>query len=328
MKKSPSLRSFIAYRLGAASLAYYIKSKNLKRRLALRTGNAIDKIGDCIIYANDDACQNGGLCDCLHGMVSAYYIAKQYDNPFKICFTAPFHLDEYLLPNLFDWRIESDEIDYQSCIVRNVPMMLSRFHATWAEERAFHYRYLCQIARYKGTKLLYSNAHLVGEVEFCHLFSELFKPSSKLQEQIDSHLAIIGNPYIGASFRFRNLLGDFFEPGSSPLNPDEQAELIQRSTSQIETLHQSYPKHRIFVASDSVRFCSSLQSLPYVYCIQGSRGHIAYQAADSIMSSFVDLFLLSKSEVNNLFITDKLYHSGFAMTASFVGNVPYRELYF
>jgi len=324
----PSLRSFIAYRLGAARWVYSVKDRKLKQILAKRTNERNKYLADCIIAVNDEAYQNGGLCDCLHGIVSAYYVAKKQNRQFRICFTHPFHLSDYLLPNLTDWRIESEDIDYQSSRVRNVPMMLGRFHATWAEERAFHLRYLTQIAEQSGSTLLYTNAHLVGEREFSALFTELFRPSVALQQQIDYHLTQIGGPYIGASFRFRNLLGDVSEPDSSPTTRQEQEALIRRSIAQIESLHTENPNFRIFVASDSSNFCASLQSLPYVYCVQGHRGHISYQGTESVMSAFIDLFILSKSEGNTLFISDQLYRSGFAMTASFIGNISYQERHY
>lgn len=326
MLTKSSIRSMVAYRLGAASLVYRYKSWKLSRLITSRFGNASKRQGDYLIAANDEICQNGGLCDCLHGLVSAYYVAKKYNNQFRIVFSVPFSLTDYLLPNQFDWRIDTDMIDYRSCFVYHVPMMLGRFHATWAEERSFHYRYLCRVARRKGTKLLYSNAHLVGEEEFSQLFSELFRPSPELQSQIDFHLSQIEGPFLGASFRFRNLLGDCIEPDSQPLSQQEQSDLMQRSIRQIEALHSAHPTHSILVTSDSAKFCSSILSLPYVYCIQGVRGHVSYQGKDVGKSSFIDLFLLSKSDENTLFITDRLYHSGFAQTASFIGNVPYRVI--
>ncbi len=324
----PSFRSLLAYRLGAASVVYAYKSHKLRHKLASNgNGSPID-MGDTIIAANDDTCVNGGLCDCLHGIVSAYYVAKLCKNQFRILFTAPFQLSEYLLPNIVDWSIDSNDIEYRSCRVSHVPMMLGRFHATWAEERAFHYRYLCQLARQRGTKLLYTNAHLTGESEFSMLFSELFRPSKKLQEMIDYQLSQIGGSFVGASFRFRNLLGDFSEPNSLPLNSKEKSDLLERCIRQIEILHLKYPIQRILVTSDSSQFCSFAKSLPYVYCVQGYRGHVAYQGNEAVMCSFLDLFLLSKSEGNTLYISEQLYRSGFAETASFIGNLPYREIRF
>lgn len=326
--EKPSLRSFIAYHLGAAGFVYAYKSHILKRKLVSRAYSFPPDLGNTLIAVNDEICQNGGLCDCLHGIVSAYYVAKECNNQFRLCFTDPFQLSDYLLPNLVDWQIGSGVMDYRSCRVAHVPMMLGRFHATWAEERSFHFKYLCQFARQKGTKLLYTNAHLVGESEFSMLFSDLFKPSPKLQEQIDFHLSKIGGTFIGASFRFRNLLGDFFEPDSLPLNPKEKSDLLLRSIRQIEALHIAHPMQKILVTADSSQFCNLAQSLPYVYCVQGVRGHVAYQGDDAVLCSFLDLFLLSKSQDNTLFVSELLYRSGFAMTASFIGNVPYREIRF
>lgn len=326
--RTPSLSCIIAYRLGAARWVYSHRSHKLRQHLLSSTGQSERPMTDCVIAANTRDYQNGGLCDCLHGIISLYYIAKAQHRQFKILFTHPFQLTDYLQPKDFDWRIEPTDIDYHTCLVRTVPMMLGRFHATWEEERAYHHKYLTQIVSQPGAQLIFTNAHLVGWQEYSHLFSELFQPTPQLQEQIDYHLAQIGRPYIGASFRFRNLLGDVSEPGSFPQSSQMQADLICRSIAQIEMLHAADPSKTIFVASDSAKFCASLQSLPYVYCIQGVRGHVAYQGTDTVMSTFLDLFLLSRSDGNTLFMTGQMYRSGFAMTASFIGNKSYHEQYF
>lgn len=324
--RKPSFLSVIAYKLGVAQWVYYYKSQKLRSKLLARPASATDATADYLIAANDEACQNGGLCDILHGIVSSYYVAKQGNRSFRISAPFPFQLSDYLIPNQVDWRINPEEIDYSSVHIRNVPMMLGRFHATWAEEQAFHLKYLTQLAKQRGAILLYTNAHLVGGSEFSALFSELFMPADALQKQIDYHLSQIGDTYIGASFRFRNLLSDCYEPESLPLAPQEQSTLIRRSISQIEQLHLTVPSHKILVTSDSSKFCHALRSLPYVYCIDSPRGHVSFRGEDAVMSAFIDLYLLSKSAGNTLFLTDQLYHSGFAMTASFIGNIPYREL--
>lgn len=323
-----SFRSFIAYRLGAARWVYQYKSFVLKWILSLRPQGEVLPLEDSIIAANDADCQNGGLCDCLHGIISAYYIAKKEKRHFRICFSYPFLLSDYLVPNQTEWRIDPEAIDYRSCRIRHVPMMLGRFHATWAEERAFHLRYLTKVARHRGTTLLFTNAHLLGEQEFSLHFRELFRPSSALQEQIDLHLSHIGSSYLGATFRFRNLLSDFYEANSSPASSSVQENIIYRSIEQIELLHRKEPLKKILVTSDSQKFCASLAHLPYVYVISGSRLNISIPEPGSAMNSFLELMLLSKSVGNRLYVTDGMYRSSFAQTASFIGNLPYQEICF
>lgn len=327
MSKS-SLRSIIAYRLGAVKWVYLYKSLKLKQKLIKRPFNQNKPIEEGLIVANDEVCQNGGLCDCLHGIVSAYYIAKKENRPFYIRFSYPFQLTDYLFPNQIDWRIDPEEIDYRSCRILHVPMMLGRFHATWAEERAFHLKYLTHIARHRGPTLLFTNAHLLGELEFSQHFNELFRPSPALQEQIDFHLSLIGGPYLGASFRFRNLLGDFYEADSLPATPVKQESLIHRGIEQIELLHREEPLKKILVTSDSQKFCTSLSHLPYVYVLSGSRLNIATPDNASAMTSFLELMLLTRSIGNKLYVTDGLYRSNFTQTASFIGNLPYQEICF
>ena len=323
-----SFRSFIAYRLGVAGYIYLYKSHKLKQKFVTRTNKQKNPVEEGLIAANNAVCQNGGLCDCLHGIISAYYIAKKENRPFRISFTCPFRLTDFFVPNQIEWRIDPEEIDYRSCRIRHVPMMLGRFHATWAEERAFHLRHLTHIARHRGPVLLFTNAHLLGEQEFSQYFNELFRPSPALQEHIDLHLSHIGGSYLGATFRFRNLLGDFHEANSLPASTAEQKSLILRSIAQIELLHRENPSKKIIVTSDSQKFCESLSHLSYVYVIPGSRLNITTPDTSSAMNSFLELMLLSRSVGNRLYVTEGMYRSNFAQTASFIGNLPYLEIRF
>lgn len=326
--KYSSVQSFLAYKLGLAGLLYFVKGNMLKRSYPLVSYSQVTITTNTVIAVNDSKSQNGGLCDMLHGIISSYYVAKLLGNDFRILFSDPFLLTDYLIPNQVDWTVDKASLDYHSSRVRCVPMMLGRFHSTWAEERAFHLRYMLQQAKYSGVKIFYTNAHLLGEGEFSQLFKELFQPTQALQRQIDQHMSCLGREYVGASFRFRNFLGDFDDGDSVPGMPDEQARLIKKCIDQIEQLHSENPTRKIFVTSDSVKFCSALQTLSYVYTIQEQRVHIATHGAASAMSTFVDLMLLSKSLGNRLYITQGMYRSSFSQTASFIGNIPYREISF
>lgn len=326
--KYSSVQSFLAYRLGVAGLLYFLKGYIIKRSYSFASYSQGAAKQNTVIAVNDSKSQNGGLCDMLHGIVSSYYVAKLSGSEFRIVFSDPFLLTDYLIPNQIDWKFDEAFLDYHTSRVRCVPMMLGRFHSTWAEERAFHLKYMFRQAKHSGVKIFYTNAHLLGENEFSQHFKELFRPSQALQEQIDRHLSCLGREYVGASFRFRNFLGDFKDGDSVPGMPDEQNRLIRKCIDQIELLHRENPTRKIFVTSDSVRFCSALQTLSYVYTIQEQRGHIATHGAASAMSTFVDLMLLSKSLGNRLYITQDMYRSGFSQTASFIGNIPYREIDF
>ena len=63
----------------------------------------------CLFDGRIDHC---GMTDRLRGIVSAYDVAKQLGYDFRIWFVNPFRLEDYLLPNEVDWRIDESEISY------------------------------------------------------------------------------------------------------------------------------------------------------------------------------------------------------------------------
>jgi hypothetical protein len=46
----------------------------------------------------------------IRGMVSMYKISKMLNVNFRICFTVPFCLDEYLTPNRYNWLMPASDI--------------------------------------------------------------------------------------------------------------------------------------------------------------------------------------------------------------------------
>lgn len=68
---------------------------------------------------------SGGLSDRLRGIVSIYAECKKQRLPFRIVFE-PLHLEDYLLPNKYDWRISKEEICWDS--QRVYPCVLLTYH--------------------------------------------------------------------------------------------------------------------------------------------------------------------------------------------------------
>lgn len=58
--------------------------------------------------------KSGGLADRLKGMVSVYKACAETGRPFRISHTIPFELEQYLQPNVYDWRINSSDICYKN----------------------------------------------------------------------------------------------------------------------------------------------------------------------------------------------------------------------
>jgi len=167
---------------------------------------------------------SGGLSDRLRGITSIYGECKRKNLPFKIVFE-PLHLQDYLVPNQYDWQIEAKNICWDSkkvypCTLLTYNNNLENSAQINAQKKILQY-YLNK--SYKQIHI-YSNM-AIADNDFSVLFNELFRPSERLQNQIDYHLRKLGGEkkYISLTFRFRQLLGDFKEGGD--ILPESEREL-------------------------------------------------------------------------------------------------------
>lgn len=136
--------------------------------------------------------------------------------PFKIVFE-PLHLEDYLAPNEYDWRIGEDEIDWD--LAKSYPCVLLTYHND-PHNRWQHFvqsTVLRSYFRKHCTQLHVFTNMIPSDEEYRTLFHELFKPADDLQQLIGYHLEKLGGKgnYISCTFRFRQLLGDFKEGGAT-----------------------------------------------------------------------------------------------------------------
>jgi hypothetical protein len=270
----------------------------------------------------------GGLSDRLRAIASIYKLCKELNLEFKINFTRPFNLNEYLLPNIYDWNILPNEICYNKeqvniCFIYTFP---DRFHDQTAQE--FWARYFLK-ENYKQTHI-YTNAN-IAEKEYAILFRELFRPAPELEALIDYNVRILvggGGAFISVAFRFEQLLGDFKEPDTSHhVLPDNEKEiLIDKCIDHLKDIYNENDCGKVLVTSDSVSFLEETKRLPFVYVIPGDVRHIdAVQntSKDADLKVFLDYFVLSRSKKVYLVIEGKMYHSGFSYRAALMNNVPF-----
>ena len=272
---------------------------------------------------------SGGLSDRLRGITSIYGECKRKNLPFKIVFE-PLHLQDYLVPNQYDWQIEAKNICWDSkkvypCTLLTYNNNLENSAQINAQKKILQY-YLNK--SYKQIHI-YSNM-AIADNDFSVLFNELFRPSERLQNQIDYHLRKLGGEkkYISLTFRFRQLLGDFKE-GGDILPESERESYILKCIKGVEELHSRYPSERILVTSDSKRFLDRLSHLEYVYVIPGAVVHMGFTfdaSQDIYIKSFIDYFMISYAK--KVFqMTDKLlFLSGFPKRAAMLTNAPYEEI--
>ena len=283
----------------------------------------------CIV---DGKMKNGGLADRLRGIVSVYEICKEQSLDFKIVFTNPFNLSEFLVPNNTDWEIKENELNYNTnttdlCYIDTLAG--SEYEAKKQKQwfrREFKKKYKEYHVR--------TNAIFSYNGDYSTLFNELFRPSPQLLSSIEKQKEILATDYISTSFRFMNLLGDFNETVElhSKLTKEEQNELIAKNIEQLQLLHDKNPGKRILVNSDSTTFLQTAAKLDYIYVIPGNITHIdgkneenEYKAYEK---TFLDFFMIANAERTYLLRTGKMYNSGYPFAASKIYNKPFEKIEF
>lgn len=304
---------------------------NGKQKNGDRRGEKKDNAHKTVVYmVLPETTFSGGLSDRLRGIVAIYKECKRKELPFRIVFE-PLHLEDYLQPNEYDWRISGDEICWDTRKV--YPCTLLTYHAS-TRNRYQHWVQSTILKSY--IRKPYEQIHVYSNMicrdrEYGPLFHELFKPTKELQQQIDYHLDKLGGKqsYISCTFRFRQLLGDFKEGGDT-LPPDQREPYIERCINTVKALHGQYPGKKILVTADSSTFLTELGSsaLPYVYIMPGKVVHIGftYDASHATyLKSFLDMYMLSLADTVYL-VRDKLmYHSGFPYRSALLGGARYKE---
>lgn len=285
----------------------------------------IGREGTEVVVMVDGRFTHGGLSDRLRGIASVYGYCRDHGIDFKIHYTYPFSLTQYLLPNQCDWEIPDADISYSPAeaapIVLTLDLLPSKLHKL----------YLARCLQQHKEKQLhvYTNT-LFDDREYSRNFHELFRPTPKLQADIDSHLSAIGGKFIGIVFRFQQLLGDFKEDGYDILSYAEAARLVENCLQRIGSIRQSWPSHKVLITSDSITFLRKAQErYPYVCAVAKRVVHMDYTAAagyEAYEKSFIDMFMLSRAEKVFMYHTGKMYRSGFAQRAAKINSVPYEEV--
>lgn len=268
---------------------------------------------------------SGGLTDRFKGIVSLYAWAQSRSIPFRIEYTYPFSLVEYLIPNKYDWTIKDG--DYVKTI--NAADIIYSVGEPTVIKRLRHKGYNKQVHFY-GNRDLLSTLN-VDLDEWGRIFTLLFKPSPRLQSSIDTAKSSIGNGYFSVVFRFQNLLGDFPEYDFKPLNTNKaKRELINTCLHIIREIIEKESGRTCLVTSDSQSFLQSASVLKGVKIIPGSLVHLGSNANGSYEQyekSFVDFYLLSESAKIYSVVSGNMYPSEFPLYAAKVNNIPFERIF-
>ena len=271
--------------------------------------------------------RQGGLADRLRGIISTYYICKQQGVRFRIVFTHPFNLRDYLEPNIYDWYADSSSVSFD--IPEKNILMLDTILGSDYEKRHQQKWLYSHIKEAKGQVHVYTNAPFSYNHGYHELFNELFKPSLRLKEAIEKELDVLKEGYISVSCRFLDLLGDFNETCGykEQLTESERESLLDMLTKCIEMLHTNHPNKKVLCNSDSKIFLTKVSTLDYTYVIPGEITHI--DAHDSngdyhfYEKTFLDFFMIAHADYIYMLKMGKMHNSGYPYAASLVYDKPY-----
>ena len=316
MLKTPLI--FLLDRLPAAWRDFVFGIKRFRAK------NKIFPQKQMLIFFTEEDKWHGGFCDRMKGIVSLFHFCLRKNITFKINYEFPFNLSEFLYPNEYDWTINKNEISFHRREAKLINLVsdqtLKRLKNlnTKKQIHAFANRNIVSLLNSEyGTNYIWSE-----------LFNRLFKPTEKLQKEIDKHLKIINGSYICIVFRFQNLLGDFQEYNYNPLPDNEKKALIEKCKQTVAGL-QKRENCKILVTSDSESFLKELIELKYVFAFPSKVVHIDSVAGESqnvYMKSFLDFYLLSKGEKVFCIGTNEMYPSEFPLYAAKINNIPFERI--
>lgn len=274
---------------------------------------------------------SGGLIDRLRGAVSVYQQCMETGRTFKLYFTHPFLLTDYLVPNAYDWTVSPDEVTFNPMQSRTL-IASSVFDSP--QERRMHQELIQQ--GFNDSKDLqmhaYTNAAFCYDNGFERSFQELFKPSARLQQHIDEIKAEIGGSYVTVSARFCNCLDDFNEEVySEPLSAIERRRLLDSCMTQIQEIRAKHPHDQLVICSDSTTFIEEARRQFDIFTIPGTISHIGNDGIHDYNyyeKTFLDFYIIAGASEAYLLNGPHMMKSGFPYAASLVGGKALRVIHF
>lgn len=272
-----------------------------------------------VIFFIDGKTIHGGLSDRLRGLFSTYYYCLKEGIDFKVFWTYPFNLQDYLEPNKVNWLIEGKAISH------NKNEVAFRFFNSYSLMNNNETSFLKIMNTKKHEIHVYSNITLHEEM-YHIFFNDLFKPSKMLSDALQYNTDKIGGKYISVSFRFIGILGDFKDTYfKKELGAEEKEKYISKCLDvicRLKTKHPNVPE--ILVTSDSRVFLEKASSLAYVYIIPGTVVHmdgVNKNMEQNDLKVFLDMLMISKAECCYSYSYGKMFKgTKFANTSALIGN--------
>lgn len=307
----------ILYREPSFILKYYLKTEG--RRCAK----------DSYIYMADGKMVHGGLFDRLKGAISIYALSKIKKKRFGIYFVSPFLLEDYLMPNLYDWSVSENNLEF--AYPKSMPIIAysenKHPHRLLKERKGQTHFY------FGGDILDILNQKYETDFEWSQLYHELFKPCDRINRRVEEIKDNIGMPYIAIHLRFLNLLGDNMESCEyKPLPKDEQNALCDQCFSKIQDISgaECNKGQKVVILSDSMIFLKKAKDIiPFAFIDKGQIRHIDRNDVpeeNDIMKLFSDIYLLAGAEKVFSIVGKGLYHSAFPEYSAIIGNTSFERV--
>lgn len=319
-------------------LRHSFKELMLATQIALKSkerGRPVMDRPACVAMV-DGMAYHGGMCDRFKGIVSLYAYCKHHGIPFRIRYTYPFRLEDYLSPAAYDWILDDNEYTDNPLYSRVLYM-----RGEHLARRLLGLKVTRQVHFYTNRDLLERiNDVLRGEnqtnrYDWGELFRELFRPCEGLRNRIDAIKRNIGGDYCAAVFRFQNLLGDFHEYRYKELaGEDEKEALVVKCLDAISELKKRHGDKALLVTSDSAAFLQRVSQIEGVHIIPGKLIHIDQVSGEAdgdtgreaYMKSFLDFYVLSEAQKIYRVGTSYMYPSEFPVYAAKVHGIPFESI--
>lgn len=289
--------------------------------------SSLNNVSRVVVYMCNGWAYAGGMADRFKGIISMYDYCKKTNQQFKINYTDPFPLTDYLTPNNYNWFIADNDISYSlndtsplCFIMEPKPFRSSKMQRKLPILKELWFRE--NIVLNNKQIHIYTNT-FVRTDSFGEMFHQLFKPSSRLQQSLDSLKGTIGESYIAIVFRFQQLLGDFQEGCYPILDESKRKELIEKCKSKMLEIGRD---KKVLVTSDSRSFLDEVSKDDNIFVIPGKVVHIDYTKDASYEvyeKSFLDFFMIAGANHVYQLRTGQMYRSGFPEVAAMINNKPY-----
>ena len=105
------MATYTGWKYKMLEIRHHFKEVILLARIALKSKHLQRPVSAAPLHIAmvDGESFHGGMCDRFKGMVSLYAYCKCVDLPFRIRYTFPFRLEDYLVPAHYDWTLKDGE---------------------------------------------------------------------------------------------------------------------------------------------------------------------------------------------------------------------------